>query len=74
VTAAPAQGAPQPMRGWHVDVTCPDCGQPLAHIADGRPSPYQARAVARCTGCGIPYVAQITIAQCGPRYTRGRKR
>lgn len=41
----------RPIKGWCVQATCPHCAGTLAHIADGRPSVTETRAVAECLTC-----------------------
>lgn len=63
-----AYDPPRAMKHWTVQVTCPECGGLLEHIADGRPDGWTARAVARCTGCEREWKAELTLS----RVTQGR--
>jgi len=67
----------KPLTGWYVEASCPRCGADLAHVADGRPSGTDSRAVARCTGCGREWAVGVRIfpvADVLPSGTRGRRR
>lgn len=54
---------PRPIGRWYVEATCPNCGGILGHLADGRPSTQEARAVARCTDCDRVWKAQVTLLE-----------
>jgi hypothetical protein len=53
------------IRGWAIDATCPRCGGPLTHVADGQPDGVTSRAIAGCDGCGHEFAVQVTIADIG---------
>lgn len=56
--------------GWWIEVTCPRCGGPLVHVADGAPRANEIRSICRCNDCGHKFVAQLVLVDASPELGR----
>lgn len=54
----------EPIDGYWLRLTCPRCGAPARHRADGRPSPGGGHvgAVAECTGCQAQLLVHVSVS------------
>lgn len=46
---------------WSFTVTCPYCGGPLEHLADGATTTWHTRALATCTECDATIILHVEI-------------
>lgn len=53
------------MKSYAVDLSCPRCGGEVVHVAGGRPSLFETRAVARCVACRSELVVVVQVCSRG---------
>ena len=59
------------MTGYTFTLTCPSCGDEMAHRANGGVTPTGTCALAACTSCGAEYRIDLRIARLSaPRFDR----
>lgn len=42
-------------------LSCPQCGGEVEHVSSGRPDVVSTRAVARCAGCAVTLLIEVTV-------------
>jgi transposase InsO family protein len=59
------------MRGFWIDVTCPECGGPVLFVAGSHGTTYEQRANVVCRRCHLEHV--VVVVMLGQRGGRVKK-